>query len=174
MFSTETQELLAHLEWADAAVWRAVLASGAAAADGRTKELLVHSHQTLGAYLQLWQGRRLELPEADAFADVVAAAPWARRCHADVAAYAAALDDAALLRPITFPWADQLVKHFGEARPATLGQSILQLALHSAYHRGQVNARLRELGGEPPLVDYIAWHWAGRPGPEWPAVSASP
>ena len=36
---------------------------------------------------------------------------------------------------------------------------------HSTYHRGQVNARLREIGAEPPLVDYIAWLWFDRPAP---------
>jgi len=41
------------------------------------------------------------------------------------------------------------------------------VALHSLYHRGQVNARLREVGGTPPLVDYIAWLWFGRPAAEW-------
>jgi uncharacterized damage-inducible protein DinB len=43
--------------------------------------------------------------------------------------------------------------------------------MHSTYHRGQVNARLRELGIEPPLTDYIAWIWFGRPEAEWPALS---
>ena len=44
---------------------------------------------------------------------------------------------------------------------------MLQIPLHSLYHRGQVNARLREVGGEPPTVDYIAWMWLGRPAAEW-------
>jgi hypothetical protein len=26
-----------------------------------------------------------------------------------------------------------------------------------------VNARLREMGGELPLVDFIAWVWFGKP-----------
>jgi uncharacterized damage-inducible protein DinB len=55
----------------------------------------------------------------------------------------------------------------------TLAETMLQVASHSTYHRGQVNARLRELAGEPPLVDYIAWIWFGRPAPEWNAVSPS-
>ena len=49
----------------------------------------------------------------------------------------------------------------------TLGETALQVPLHTIYHRGQVNARIRALGGEPPLVDYIAWIWLGRPAPEW-------
>ena len=40
---------------------------------------------------------------------------------------------------------------------------MLQVALHSMYHRGQINARLRDFGGNPPLVDFIAWVWLGRP-----------
>jgi hypothetical protein len=29
-----------------------------------------------------------------------------------------------------------------------------------------VNARLRELGAEPPLTDFIAWIWFGKPQAE--------
>jgi uncharacterized damage-inducible protein DinB len=39
--------------------------------------------------------------------------------------------------------------------------------MHSSYHRGQVAQRLRELGEEPPLSDFIAWIWMDRPGADW-------
>ena len=55
----------------------------------------------------------------------------------------------------------------GSAGPATVAECLLQLALHSAHHRGQVAAWLREAGGEPPLTDFIAWIWTGRPAPAW-------
>jgi len=172
MSSAVLQELLAHQEWADAAVWAAVLACDGAVADGRIRELLVHSHQTLAAYLQLWHGEQLELPEPDDFPDLAAVAAWARQRHAAVAWYTGSLEAADLDRAIEFPWAEQLATRFGQVHPATVGQSIIQLALHSAYHRGQVNARLRELGGTPPLVDFIAWVWAGQPAPEWRGQAA--
>ena len=35
------------------------------------------------------------------------------------------------------------------------------------YHRGQNATRLRELGGEPPLTDFVAWLWKGRPDGKW-------
>jgi uncharacterized damage-inducible protein DinB len=54
----------------------------------------------------------------------------------------------------------------------TLAETMLQVASHSTYHRGQVNARLREISGEPPLVDYIAWIWFGRPAPDWTATAS--
>jgi uncharacterized damage-inducible protein DinB len=54
----------------------------------------------------------------------------------------------------------------------TLGETMLQIASHSTHHRAQNNSQLRELGAKPPLVDYIAWLWSGRPDAEWPAASA--
>jgi uncharacterized damage-inducible protein DinB len=48
-----------------------------------------------------------------------------------------------------------------------VAECLLQLALHSAHHRGQVAAWLREAGGEPPLTDFIAWVWMRRPAPTW-------
>jgi uncharacterized damage-inducible protein DinB len=67
------------------------------------------------------------------------------------------------------PWASHVEKRIG--RPpglTTIVDTALQVVMHTTYHRGQVNARLRAIGGEPPLVDYIAWIWVGRPAPEWP------
>jgi len=59
-------------------------------------------------------------------------------------------------------------KQYGH-RPedTTMRETMHQVVLHSTYHRGQVAAYLRTLGGEPPLTDYIAWLWAGRPAAEW-------
>jgi len=44
---------------------------------------------------------------------------------------------------------------------------VLQVAMHSSHHRGQVARRLRELGVESPLTDYIAWIWMSRPVADW-------
>ena len=41
------------------------------------------------------------------------------------------------------------------------------LVWQSGYHRGQVARRLRELGVEPPLTDFIAWAPMDRPAAEW-------
>ncbi|NTW75253.1 MAG: hypothetical protein HGB29_10375 [Chlorobiaceae bacterium] len=32
-----------------------------------------------------------------------------------------------------------------------------------------MNARLRELGIEPPMTDFIAWVWAQKPAAAWSA-----
>jgi uncharacterized damage-inducible protein DinB len=39
---------------------------------------------------------------------------------------------------------------------------LTHVAFHSAYHRGQVAAAVRESGGEPAYTDYIAWEREAR------------
>jgi uncharacterized damage-inducible protein DinB len=41
----------------------------------------------------------------------------------------------------------------------TVEQALMQAAMHSQHHRGQNATRMRELGIEPPLTDYIVWLW---------------
>lgn len=44
---------------------------------------------------------------------------------------------------------------------------MLQVTTHSTYHRGQINARFKELGGEPGNVDFIIWIWLGKTKVDW-------
>lgn len=46
-------------------------------------------------------------------------------------------------------------------------QAMTQAAMHSHYHRGQNATRLRELGGVPPMTDFIVWLRDGKPAPRW-------
>jgi uncharacterized damage-inducible protein DinB len=153
------------MEWADALVWRSVL--GGAGDDHPVLERLHHFHATQWAYLQVLEGRPIDVPELAAFPDSRSLGRWARRFYADLPACRDALDEDRLSRHVDFPWAAQLAKRFGSPGPATVGESILQLALHSTYHRAQVATRLRERGAEPPLTDFIAWIWTRRPAPDW-------
>ena len=41
---------------------------------------------------------------------------------------------------------------------------LMHLVLHSAYHRGQVTAAVREAGGKPALTDYVVYLRAGKRG----------
>jgi uncharacterized damage-inducible protein DinB len=163
MISTELAQILEHMEWADATVWKSVLATPACADDTRIRDLLIHTHAVQWAYLQLWRGEVPTLPSPDDFKDLAAVASWSREYHAALGPLVATFGEARLEQAIEFPWAAALTKRFGVVHPTTIRQSILQIGLHTAYHRGQINARLRELGGEPPLVDFVAWVWMGQP-----------
>jgi uncharacterized damage-inducible protein DinB len=162
------RELYDHMEWADATVWRAVLACPAAEGDAALRRRLVHIHTVQRAFLSVWRGETPHFRESfDSLRDV---AEWGREYYAGVRPHVAAAGGAALDRIVVLPWAEQLSEVFGrKPDPTTLRDTMLQIPMHSIYHRGQVNTRLRELGGEPPLVDFIAWIWSGKPAAEWPS-----
>jgi uncharacterized damage-inducible protein DinB len=160
--------LYRHMEWADAAVWSAALASNPARTDARLFDLLYHSHVVQHAFLRTWlqQPYDASFPAFEALPPLMA---WARSFHDQAAGSVAALVPETLEDPMPVPWAGMVEQAIG--RPPALttrGDTVLQVAMHTHYHRGQVNLRLRELGETPPLVDYIAWVWYGRPRARWP------
>lgn len=165
------RDLHRHMEWADAAVWQRVLASEAARDDAKLRELLHHIHLVQRAFLQLWKGMRVEFREPGDFQALGELCRWGREHYMDLHPFLESFDEGRLDGHLKIPWAKRMSEELGMSPQAvTHGESMLQVAAHSTYHRGQVNARLRELGDDPPLVDYIAWLWFGRPQPDWPAT----
>jgi len=169
--SLETlRELMHHMEWADACVWRAPLAHPAAFQDTRLRDLLLHLHGVQRGFLAIWTGQPLAPRAADTAWDPRSAQSAVRSYYTDLHTAIAIFDEAKLQGRIVMPGLEPYEQQMGRRFDApTLAETMLQVATHSTYHRGQVNARLREVGGEPPLVDYIAWIWFGRPAPEWTA-----
>jgi len=168
------RDLYDHLEWADAGVWRAALEAPAAVADGELRERLRHIHATQHAFLDVWTGHAVGRYHDAAFPTLPDLYVWARHWYPRVRTYLGTLTDGDLAAPAPVPWAGLFRKHTGhDAAVTTLGETLFQVTSHSTYHRGQVNLRLRALGVEPPLVDYIAWLWQGRPLPVWLAVRPS-
>ena len=169
------RELMRHMEWADASVWRAVLAHPPAVQDERLRILLQHLHGVQRAFLAMWTGKPLDSVMSDpAVVDLVAEERIVRAYYQELHPTVAGFDDTTLQRPIVSPGLEHYEQQMGRRFDIpTLAETMLQVASHSTYHRGQANARLREVGGEPPLVDYIAWIWFGRPAPDWTAIAAS-
>ena len=161
-------DLFEHMQWADAVVWKAVVASPAAAADSNVRDRLLHIHMTQQAFLHVWQDKPFDY-QAASFPELAGLLGWAREYYATAGKFLAALDDSAWRRPVILPWANRFTEKWGrDAAAPTFEQTALQVAMHSTYHRGQVNARLRQLGSEPPLTDFIVWLWLDRPTPTWP------
>ncbi len=173
MLSNELEQLVRHMEWADALVWTSVLQQGRAHSDTHIKKFLHHVHQVQWAYLQIWRGQPLAMLDLSSFQDLQAIHRWCQEYYGRLPEFLDHLDSEALDEQIAFSWADELVKQWGKAQPATLADTILQVTSHTTYHRGQVNRRLRELGGDPPLTDFVVWIWRGKPTPEWNTVNAS-
>jgi len=160
--------LFDHMQWADATVWRAVSDCAAAADDTVIHDRLYHIHATQHAFLQAWRGEEVAFTGPNDYPGLDTVREFGRAFYAAAPQYIASLNDDAVGRELVLPWSSYFAKRAGfTPHPSTLGETLLQLPSHSTYHRGQVNTRLRELGGTPPLVDFIAWIWAGKPAAKW-------
>jgi uncharacterized damage-inducible protein DinB len=163
------------MEWADAEVWRAVMAHEPAGRDARVRELLTHLHRVQRLFLLVWQKQPLDTARRQPeFVNAAVLRAWAQPYYAEAHRFLDTLDDPALRSGVSMPWVKSFEAQLGRTfSTPTLAETIFQVTSHSTYHRGQVNARLREVGGEPPLVDYIAWIWFGRPEPSWAPAAAA-
>jgi len=95
MFSRPlVQELLRYTEWADAAVWRAVLATPAAREDDTIRNYLVHTHMVQRAFLAVWKGEPPSFTSASEFVDLDAVRAWGKPYYAEAGGYRSPDEDA--------------------------------------------------------------------------------
>lgn len=166
-FDRETlQDLVTHAEWADAEVWNAVAQVPRALDDVGIRDYLHHIHMVQRLFVALWTR---QAPDG-----IVARQPseftmrelriWGQPFYDDARAFLRQATPERLAEPLAVPWAATLEAEKGRPMAVpTVGETVFQVVNHTTHHRAQVSVRLRSLGGEPPLVDYIAWVWLGRP-----------
>jgi uncharacterized damage-inducible protein DinB len=166
----ELRDLYRHMEWADAAVWRAVCESESALGDEKLREGFYHLHLVQRAFIRAWRNEPANAA-FPTFADPTQVRTWGRSYYDEIFSYLESVSDEKIAQPMKLPWAEFVTQQLGRAPASiTIGETMLQVPLHSLYHRGQINARLREVGGEPPTVDYIVWIWLERPAANWGAT----
>jgi uncharacterized damage-inducible protein DinB len=164
MKSEQVENLLNHMKWADAEVWKKVLFFEAAHNDERIKKLLYHLYQVQYAFYFLWNDLPLDIPKPETFSDLKSIAKWGIDYQEKLNTFLLSPKADEKEKVIQIPWSIFMERKIGKkVVPATLEETMLQVASHSAYHRGQINTRFRELGGEPAMVDLIAWVWLGKP-----------
>jgi uncharacterized damage-inducible protein DinB len=155
-------ELYAHQAWADAEHWRAFEAHPAALADKAICERLLHIHQVQYAFLWITGPRTsgFEFKKLEDFPSMAALKQYAQRYQEAVNKAVSGLDEIKLEALVEAPWFEPPVK-------LSRRQALMQAAMHSHYHRGQNATRLRELGGVPPMTDFIIWLRNGKPAARW-------
>ncbi|HWQ25919.1 MAG TPA: DinB family protein [Chlorobaculum sp.] len=168
-------EFSSYTEWADAVVFSAIMGNLQAEQDDSILKRLRHIHLVQKVFLDVWQQSPIDPTETQSF-DLAALMEFAREVHRNTKLFNEALSLTELDRVIELPWSRQVSQNLGfETASPTMAQTLVQVFVHSSYHRGQVNASLRELGIEPPMTDFIAWVWGHKPLPVWPEGSqASP
>lgn len=171
MKSEQVENLLNHMLWADAEVWKKILSSDSAQNDERIKKLLYHLHQVQYAFYFLWNELTMEIPKPEEFSDLKSIAKWGFEYQQKLNEFLSSPKSDENEKVIQIPWSVFIERKTGKkVVPATLEETMLQVASHSTYHRGQINTRFRELGGEPAMVDLIAWVWLSKPKKDWENV----
>ena len=161
-------DLMKHMEWADWVVWRDVMESKKAEEDEKLRELLLHYHITQTAFLQIWSEEPLIIPDEKNFKTLEIIRESVKVYYIKLKDYYKDIGNYDLDGYLNIPWKKDAGERLGIiAKDATLAEGIIQVALHSSHHRGQVNKRIRELGGEPALTDFLAWVWMGKPETKW-------
>ena len=147
-------DLAKHQAWADAEHWKTFHANSKLLEDAEIQKRLSHMVQGLGILQALARGGTADpakmkevLPPSELEAAM-------NKSNAELRTLLGSVD---LDRMIALPR--------GPKGPFEVpaGVLLLQAITHSQHHRGQNAARIRELGGTPPMTDYIAWFAFGRP-----------
>jgi uncharacterized damage-inducible protein DinB len=158
------REMARHMAWADATVWSAVLAAPQAADDEKIADTLHHIHLVQHIFVQAWTGAEFALRERKEFATLADIAAWGSDGRRGVLSFVEGVTSDQLAEERRMPWAAFFEDRSKQtAGVHTLGESVLQVFLHTQHHRGQVCMRMREVGVVPPTIDFILWLWSGRP-----------
>ena len=150
------RDLVDHQFWADTELWNAIAAHGPARDDKAIRERLHHIHQVQRFFM--WAvGERAVQPALTTPVGFGELRDYAREAHDDVRRFLGSVTEARLDQAVAIPWIKD------PPLSITVAEAIMQMTLHSHYHRGQNATRLRELGGVPPITDFIFWLWKGKP-----------
>ena len=144
------RDLMAHKAYANALMLTSIREHPAAAQDPELRELLHH----IIVSNRFWTLTCLGLPFDRAQETIVPATLAALIENYDVTqhienAWMAGATEAEMTRTIDSPL-------IPGAR-CTVGQSLMQVCMHSQGHRSQCAKMLRRLGGTPPMTDFILW-----------------
>jgi uncharacterized damage-inducible protein DinB len=153
------RDLLQHKAWASAALFAAIGTSDAASRDDALRTLLHHIIVANRYWLFTCLDRPFAIEEESRVpASLLIVAEQFRVTHAIEADWISGTSEANLARRIEGP----LIP----GGSCSIAQASMQVCMHSQGHRSQCATRLRSLGGQPPVTDFIVW-LTDRPSPQW-------
>ncbi|HUQ18474.1 MAG TPA: DinB family protein [Gemmatimonadaceae bacterium] len=141
------QKLAAHLKWADERVQESLVA--ARNPPPHTLDLMAHLVATEHVWLARIRGETPGLPAWPQLS-LSQCAEMAAGSADEFSALIESLDEIALDGGITYR------NSLGDEYTNSVTDILIHVALHGAYHRGQIAAALRAGGDTPATTDYIA------------------
>src|SRR5436305_10622937 len=154
------RDLLAHSEWANAVFFHAWGKSPACEHE-ELRRRVGHVVGVQDGFRAVLRGETPGQPPDGPPPDYAALKARAEASHAGLRELADKLDLVSLNRTVRIPW-------FPDP-PCVIrvDEALIQVAMHTQHHRGQLMTRLKDFGGEPKNVDWIIWLWKGRPQARW-------
>jgi uncharacterized damage-inducible protein DinB len=154
------RDLLAHAEWANAVFFH-TWAKSPARDHEELRQRVAHIVGVQQGFLSILRGEPPGMPPGGPPPSFDELKSWAEKSHTALRAFAADLQEAGLSRTVRIPW-------FPEPPcVVTVGEALVQVAMHTQHHRGQCMTRLKDHGGEPKNVDWIIWLWKQKPQGRW-------
>jgi uncharacterized damage-inducible protein DinB len=153
------RDLMAHAEWANA-VFFGQWAKSPARDHQELRRRVKHVYDVQTAFHAMLCGKGPAWPAdtVPAFDELKAEA---QAGHTAMRLFVTGLEDADLARTINLPWFKN------PSCDVSVADGIVQVAMHSQHHRGQLMTRLKDFGGEPANVDYVIWLWKSKPAADW-------
>jgi uncharacterized damage-inducible protein DinB len=120
------------------------------------RDTLVHMAGVEWVWLERWRGRSLKaMPSPEEFPALSSVVEQWRTVEGEMRGYLAPLNEAALVRPVAY------LSLKGDSFEYELWRLMFHVINHQSYHRGQVTTMLRQLGAQPPMVDFLVGYRAG-------------
>lgn len=118
---------------------------------------IAHLLRTEWVWLERWRCRSTTKREAAEFAgekflNLSAIEERWRTVERDVREYLAGLNEERLTKPLSYANLD------GESFTYPLWRTLFHVINHQTYHRGQVTTMLRQVGIQPPQIDFLVAH----------------
>jgi len=123
---------------------------------GSVRDTLVHLIETEWIWLERWLGKSPQSTlSPQEFPSLSAVTEKWNAVEREMRKFLATLTDEALVKPVTY------LSQKGDSFTYELWRPMLHLITHQSYHRGQVATLLRQLGFEPPTVDFLPGYRMG-------------
>jgi uncharacterized damage-inducible protein DinB len=154
------RNLMAHAEWANGVFFHAWEKSPAREHE-EMRRRVGHVVGVQDGFLAVLKGKTPGSPPDGPPPSFDQLKSRAQVSHTGLKNFVAEADDASLAKVVCIPWFPE------PACNVTVAEALVQVAMHTQHHRGQLMTRLKDFGGEPKNVDWIIWLWKQKPAPRW-------
>jgi uncharacterized damage-inducible protein DinB len=154
------RELMGHSEWANAIFFH-TWGKSPARDHEELRQRVGHIIGVQSGFLSVVKGQAPGFPPAGPPSTYDELKARAVSSHSGLREFTANLTEDGMARKVQIPWIPD------PPCIITVGESLVQAAMHSQHHRGQCMTRLKDFGGEPKNVDWIIWLWKQRPEARW-------